>query len=96
MKNSNKALLFAWYWYSHKQSYYAIKMEEFAKENSLTMGELYDAVMNGYPIAEKIYLDYVNNYLTVEKFANYYGYTEHEANMVIDIVRGFREEILKK
>jgi len=28
---------------------------------------------------EKVYLDYVNNFLTVSKFASYYGITEQEA-----------------
>jgi len=96
MKNSEKALLFVWYWYSNKQSYYALDAKKFASDNDLTIGQVYDAVMNGYPLAEKIYLDYVNNFLSVEKFANYYGYSIHEANMLIDIVREVREEINRK
>ena len=28
---------------------------------------------------KKVYLDYVNNFLTVSKFASYYGITEQEA-----------------
>lgn len=33
---------------------------------------------------EKVYLDYVNNFLTVSKFASYYGITEKEASNFID------------
>ena len=33
---------------------------------------------------KKIYLDYVNNFLTVSKFASYYGITEKEANNFIN------------
>ena len=32
---------------------------------------------------EKMYLDYFNNFLTVENFANYYGITEDKAYKVI-------------
>jgi hypothetical protein len=33
---------------------------------------------------KKVYLDYVNNFLTVSKFASYYGITEKEANNFIN------------
>jgi hypothetical protein len=32
----------------------------------------------------EIYLDFVNNFLTVEKFAEHYGMTEKEAQALID------------
>lgn len=34
-----------------------------------------------------IYLDWVNNYLTVEKFAAANGLTEYEANQLISLAR---------
>lgn len=33
--------------------------------------------------AETLYLDYVNNFLTVEVFAEYYNITEEQANLII-------------
>jgi hypothetical protein len=33
---------------------------------------------------EFMYLDYVNNFLTVERFAEYYDLTIEEANLIID------------
>lgn len=32
----------------------------------------------------QMYLDYVNNFLTVERFAEYYGITEKKANAIIN------------
>tara|TARA_R100000353_G_scaffold126445_1_gene89779 strand:+ start:306 stop:443 length:138 start_codon:yes stop_codon:yes gene_type:complete len=36
---------------------------------------------------EKMYLDYVNNFLTVPRFAEYYGITVTEANEIINLGR---------
>jgi len=36
---------------------------------------------------EKLYLDYVNNFLTVLVFANYYRMNEDKANKVINLGR---------
>tara|TARA_R100000655_G_scaffold1110_1_gene4415 strand:+ start:2519 stop:2656 length:138 start_codon:yes stop_codon:yes gene_type:complete len=36
---------------------------------------------------EKMYLDYVNNFLTVTRFAEYYGISETEANEIINLGR---------
>ena len=32
----------------------------------------------------QMYLDYVNNFLTVARFAEYYGITEKKANRIIN------------
>ena len=40
---------------------------------------------------QTIYLDWVNNYLTVEVFAEHYGLTEYEAHDVIDFGREAHE-----
>ena len=34
---------------------------------------------------ETLYLDWINNFLTVKKFAEFYGITEKKALMLIDI-----------
>ena len=39
---------------------------------------------------KEMYLDYVNNFLTVEKFAEHYGITEEKANEIIE--EGSRNE----
>ena len=36
---------------------------------------------------EKMYLDYVNNFLTVERFAEYYSISVKEANDIINLGR---------
>jgi|TARA_Y100000590_G_scaffold84148_1_gene93966 hypothetical protein len=36
---------------------------------------------------EKMYLDYVNNFLTVTRFAEYYGITVKDANEIINLGR---------
>ena len=36
---------------------------------------------------ESMYLDYFNNFLTMEAFANYYGISKEEAEFVIQIGR---------
>ena len=40
---------------------------------------------------EEMYLDYVNNFTTVEGFASYYGYTNHQANFIINNGRALHE-----
>ena len=36
---------------------------------------------------EEMYLDYFNNFLGVDSFAEYYGVTESQANTIINIGR---------
>ena len=36
---------------------------------------------------EKMYLDYLNNFLTVPAFAEYYAITDKEARLIINKVR---------
>jgi len=40
-----------------------------------------------------LYLDYVNNFLTVERFAEYYGLTISEANQLINVGREINERL---
>jgi hypothetical protein len=40
----------------------------------------------------ELYLDYVNNFLTVERFANYYGITEEYADEIISAGRQMTKE----
>lgn len=39
----------------------------------------------------RLYLDYVNNFLTIDVFASYYGFNRYEAAKVIDIGRQAHE-----
>lgn len=41
----------------------------------------------GYDKYVELYLDYINNFLTVGRFAEYYGMSENYANHVIEIGR---------
>jgi len=41
----------------------------------------------------EIYLDWVNNFLTLDKFANHYGITELDAHYVIDLGRKLNNEL---
>lgn len=43
--------------------------------------------MNAAKRIESMYLDYVNNFLTVGRFAEYYKLTEDEANIIIEAGR---------
>jgi len=36
---------------------------------------------------KKLYLDYVNNFLTVQAFADYYHFSDEKADRIIDIGR---------
>jgi hypothetical protein len=45
---------------------------------------------------QNIYLDWVNNFLTIERFSEYYGITVVEANTLIEICRGVHERIVEK
>ena len=38
---------------------------------------------------EEMYLDYVNNFLSIERFAEYYGITGKHAMAIIDIISSF-------
>jgi hypothetical protein len=57
--------------------------------------------LNGYKTYaydkyEELYLDYVNDFLTVERFANYYGMSKEYANHVIEIGRKLNNKELTK
>ena len=41
---------------------------------------------------QELYLDYVNNFLTVTAFAEYYNISEKQANKIIDETRNLRTE----
>lgn len=40
---------------------------------------------------QELFLDYFNNYLTVEKFADDYGFTVRRAQEIIDVGRNAHE-----
>jgi hypothetical protein len=40
----------------------------------------------------EVYLDWVNNFLSVEGFAEYYGLTEDQARTLIDLSRAIYED----
>jgi hypothetical protein len=44
---------------------------------------------------ESIYLDWVNNFLTLERFAEVYGISKEDANTLIEIGRKLNEELSK-
>ena len=46
-----------------------------------------NTVLNKLDKTVEMYLDYFNNFLTVSRFAEYYGISEEEANQVIKIGR---------
>lgn len=48
------------------------------------------------PDIEAMYLDYVNNFLTVQKFADYYGISGNMAHAIINEAITEREKRLKK
>lgn len=41
------------------------------------------------------YLDYVNNFITVEKFAEHYGVSEGLARVMIEEMREYNESLTK-
>jgi hypothetical protein len=45
---------------------------------------------------QEMYLDWVNNFLTIEVFANYYHLTAKQAQFVINSGRQYHEESLKE
>lgn len=44
---------------------------------------------------QELYLDYVNNFLTVERFAEYYNLSERKAFKVIELGRQVHERRVK-
>lgn len=44
----------------------------------------------------ELYLDYVNNFLTVARFAEYYNLTEKEALQVIEIGKACHERYVNR
>ncbi|ACH88939.1 hypothetical protein ErPhphiEa104_gp027 [Erwinia phage phiEa104] len=50
------------------------------------------------PKLQEIYLDWINNFLTVERFAEYYALTVEEANVIIQAghkIQGLYAQMLK-
>ena len=45
---------------------------------------------------EEMYLSYLNDFLTVERFAEYYGVTESQAINIIDIGRAYNHAKAKQ
>lgn len=43
---------------------------------------------------QDIFLEYANNFLTVARFAEYYGFTESEAKHLIDLGREVHERLV--
>jgi hypothetical protein len=39
----------------------------------------------------EIYLDWVNNFLTVARFSEYYGFTEDESKVLIELGKKYHE-----
>jgi hypothetical protein len=46
--------------------------------------------------AEWLHLDYVNNFLTVEGFAGFYGFDSNSAKKFLDYVRRLRKDALSR
>jgi len=44
----------------------------------------------------KFYLQYLNDFLTVEKFAAYHGMSEQDATKLVEMGRKFHEELADK
>lgn len=42
--------------------------------------------------AEKIYLEYLNSFLTIERFAEYYGISIENAEKLIRVCKDIRED----
>ena len=55
----------------------------------MTMSEIKLNPFGGY---EAMYLIYVNDYLTVEKFAEAHGITEYQANVIIEVGRALNNK----
>lgn len=45
---------------------------------------------------QELYLDYVNNFLSVERFAEYYNMSERKANRTIELGRQVHERRVKQ
>jgi hypothetical protein len=45
-------------------------------------------------ILQNIYLDWVNNFLSIERFAEFYGISVSEASILIEICRALHERIV--
>ena len=55
----------------------------------MTMSEIKLNPFGGY---EAMYLIYVNDYLTVEKFAEDHNITEYQANVIIEVGRALNNK----
>lgn len=49
--------------------------------------------MNIKFIMQRIYLEYINNFLTLEAFASHYDISELQAQRIIDLGRCFHKEL---
>jgi hypothetical protein len=45
-------------------------------------------------VLQDTFLDYINNYLTVDKFAEHYGISSHDATMLIMVCGSVHEAIV--
>ena len=52
--------------------------------------------MNIISIIDKIYLEYLNSFLTIERFAEHYNLTESEALRLITLSKEIRERDIKE
>jgi hypothetical protein len=43
---------------------------------------------------QNMFLEYINNFLTVARFAEYYGFTESEAKQLIDLGHEVHERLV--
>lgn len=48
----------------------------------------------GSGLTDEMYLDYVNNFVTVDRFAEHYGLDEDKARMMIDNYRPIRDNVM--
>lgn len=45
---------------------------------------------------QEVYLDWVNNFLTIEKFAEYYGLDRFEAALLVKLGEAIHERIVRE
>src|SRR5690606_23993338 len=87
MKNSRKALLFALFFKRLDENGLRIDLQLFLDENNITALDFYTHVVGAKDIAESIFLDYVNNFLSVVRFAEYYDLNRYDAELFINTMR---------
>lgn len=74
-----------------------VKLRLHDKANGGNDTQIDDLVASlSYKIYQYCYLDYVNNYLTVWKFANDYGVSKEHAELLIDLGKKSHEMSVKE